>query len=239
MLKKTIKKLFRSIGLQIRYINPATDPIEQTLAVLHKQKIDIIFDIGANEGQFASEVRSHGFLGNIISFEPLSGARKKLVNMASSDDNWHVHEQCAVGEVMGQIEINISQNSVSSSILPMLKLHKDAANASAYIGEELVTLITLDSVLNSYADPQKNIFIKIDTQGYEWQVLNGASESLKLAKGVLCELSLAPLYQGQILWKEIINRLEGLGFVLWSIQQGFTDPRDGRSLQIDAIFLKQ
>ena len=81
-------------------------------------------------------------------------------------------------------------------------------------------------------------FLKIDTQGYEWQVLDGARESLSQCQGVLCELSLVPLYEGQCLWMEMIQRLESGGFTLWSIQKGFTDLRDGRTLQVDAIFLR-
>jgi hypothetical protein len=82
-------------------------------------------------------------------------------------------------------------------------------------------------------------FIKIDTQGFEWQVLEGASETLKNATGVLCELSLVPLYEGQRLWLEIVERLKLEGFTLWSLQQVFCDKRSGRSLQVDAIFFKE
>jgi hypothetical protein len=56
--------------------------------------------------------------------------------------------------------------------------------------------------------------------------------------GLLCELSLVPLYDGQRLWLEIIRRLEDEGFTLWSIHRGFTDPRDGRTLQVDALFFR-
>ena len=84
-----------------------------------------------------------------------------------------------------------------------------------------------------------NIFIKIDTQGYEWQVLDGAEEALKLACGLHLELSLVPLYAGQHLWMNIIERLNSKGFDLWNINKGFTDSRDGRLLQIDATFFKK
>ena len=95
--------------------------------------------------------------------------------------------------------------------------------------------ITIDS-LNIENDID---IIKIDTQGFEWQVLDGATETVKRAQGVLLELSLVPLYDGQRLWREIIERMEKEGFTLWVIQKGFTDPRTGRSLQVDGIFLRQ
>ena len=63
----------------------------------------------------------------IVSFEPLTIARKKkLLYNASKDNNWFVHEQTAIGDYKGTININISKNSVSSSILPMHNLHSDA-----------------------------------------------------------------------------------------------------------------
>ena len=166
-------------------------------------------------------------------------ARKKLIENSSKDKNWLVHEQAALGDHNGFININISKNSVSSSILPMLSSHFDAENDSVYIGTEKTSIITLDSIADTYLDKSSNCFIKIDTQGYEWQVLNGALNTLKKSSGILCELSLVPLYKEQHLWKEMIERLEKEGFVLWSLQKAFTDKRNGRTLQMDAVFLKE
>ena len=196
-------------------------------------------DIGANTGQFASEVRKKGYNGKIISFEPLADARKKLEENASKDKNWIVHEQAALGDHNGFVDINISKNSVSSSILPMLSSHFEAENNSVYIGREKTPIITLDSVAKKYLTQSSNCFIKIDTQGYEWQVLDGAINTLKNSKGILCELSLVSLYKGQYLWKEMIERFEKEGFVLWSIQKAFFDKRNGRTLQMDAVFIKK
>jgi hypothetical protein len=136
-------------------------------------------------------------------------------------------------------EIHIAGNSVSSSVLPMLESHSSAAVGSAYVDSEHVPIARLDSSASRYLTPESKLFIKIDTQGYEWQVLDGASETLKLANGVLCELSLITLYDGQRLWRDIIERLEAQGFMLWALQKGFTDPRTGQSLQMDGIFLKK
>ena len=80
--------------------------------------------------------------------------------------------------------------------------------------------------------------MKIDTQGLEWQVLDGAVKVLPLVKGVLCELSLVELYKDQKLWLDIINRLEMSGFTLWSLQQGFADSQTSKTLQVDATFLR-
>ena len=121
----------------------------------------------------------------------------------------------------------------------MLNLPSEAEASSVYIGYEKAPIITLDSISNLFLDKSENCFIKIDTQGYEAQVLDGAMETLKSTNGILCELSLFPLYKGQKLWKEIIDKLEDEGFILWSFEKAFVDIRDGRTLQIDALFLKK
>ena len=238
-MKKYIRKLFNKFGLEVHRLQPSSDFGAQIIKAMRKVNVDILFDIGANTGQFSEEIRNKGYNGKIISFEPLTSARKMLVHQKSKDLNWVIHERAAVGNYNGIIDINISKNSVSSSILPMLKSHSDAEKNSMYIRSEKTPIITLDSVADSYLDKFSNCFIKIDTQGYESQVLDGAFKTLKRAKGVLCELSLVPLYEGQHLWKEIIERSEKEGFVLWSLHKAFTDKRNGRTLQMDAVFLRE
>ena len=70
-------------------------------------------------------------------------------------------------------------------------------------------------------------------------MLNGAEKSFKRIDGLLLEMSLVPLYEGQRLWKDILDRLEREGFVLWQIVPGFSDPNSGRALQFDGVFYRQ
>ena len=237
-IKKIIRKFFHSLGLEVYRLTPSTNSSLQLLKGLDSFNIDLVFDIGANTGQFASELRSMGFGGRIVSFEPLPDAYQKIVANAAQDELWDVHAQGAIGDVDGEIEINIAGNSASSSVLPMLESHSDIAKGSAYIGKVKVPVSRLDTITGQYLSGSEKYFIKIDTQGFEWQVLDGAPETIANAQGILCELSLVPLYEGQRLWMDMIERLEAEGFTLWSIRQGFTSPRDGRTLQVDAIFYR-
>jgi len=238
-MKMLVKKTARYFGLEVSRFAPANSTQAQLSSALKLSGANVVFDVGANEGQFASEIRDCGYSGMIISFEPLTSARKKLLQLAERDSNWLVHDQCAIGDQNGEIKIHIAGNSVSSSVLPMLELVSSAAVGSAYVASESVPISRLDGIANRYLTPDSNLFIKIDTQGYEWQVLDGARETLNLAKGVLCELSLVPLYEGQRLWRDIVNRLDEEGFILWALQKGFTDPRTGQTLQMDGIFLRR
>jgi hypothetical protein len=80
--------------------------------------------------------------------------------------------------------------------------------------------------------------LKIDTQGYEMAVLRGAEKMLPRLAGVQLELSLAPLYEGQTLYLELIDWLRARGFDLWSVIPGFVDPSSGRMLQFDGVFFR-
>lgn len=238
-MKKQIIRIARNFGIEIARFIPSNSAAAQALTALEVAGINLVFDIGANEGQFAKEIREYGYIGKIVSFEPLSSARKKLLTLAAVDPSWDVHDQLAIGDNDGEIEIHIAGNSVSSSVLPMLESHSSAAVGSAYVASERVPIARLDSVACRYLTPESKLFIKIDTQGFEWQVLDGAREALQHARGVLCELSLVPLYDGQRLWRDIVDRLDAEGFMLWALQKGFTDPRTGQSLQMDGIFLRR
>lgn len=196
-------------------------------------------DVGANVGQFASGIRCSGYVGNIIFFELLSKAYAVLQQTSSSDAKWTAYPRCAIGASNGEIEINIAGNSVSSSMLPMLDRHISAEPLSGYVGKESVPLLTLDSVMPDILEIFKNSFLKIDTQGFEGEVLNGAQNVLPHIRGVLLELSLVPLYEGQFLWQEMMSRLNAEGFVLWTILPSFTDSNNGRTLQADGVFFRE
>jgi FkbM family methyltransferase len=232
-----VRSGLRKLGVDIRHYDP-TMRLSSLNASFQKFEIDLVLDVGANQGQFASEIRRGGYTGKIVSFEPLSDAHSKLLPASAKDAAWDVYARCALGDHSGEIEINIAGNSLSSSILPMLSAHQTAAPESAYQGRELVSVKTLDSVATPYMKSASAPFLKIDTQGYESKVLDGAGITLPFVRGVLVELSLVPLYKGQPLWMEMIERLEAAGFVLWCFSPVFSDPRDGRTLQVDGVFYR-
>jgi len=237
-LRNFVKSVIRSAGFDFHRLSPGADPNIQLFRAIERFGIDLVFDVGANVGQFASQLRSVGYAGNLVSFEPLSAAHRGLTRAARGDAKWLVHPRSAIGDQDGEVEIHIAGNSVSSSMLPMMDAHSSAAEGSAYVGGERTPIVRLDAIASRYLSQCRRPFLKIDTQGYEWQVLDGARGTLPSIQGVVCELSLVTLYEGQRLWREVIGRLESEGFTLWCLQQGFTDPRDGRTLQMDATFFR-
>ena len=203
-----------------------------------QKKINFVLDVGANEGQFVKDLRYYGYKDEVISFEPLKDAHKKLLKESRNDYKWHVYEPIAIGNKNTKNKINISKNSVSSSILNISEEHVVNAPDSRFIGKQSIEEIKLDDILNKLKIENKNLFLKIDTQGYEFQVLEGVQKNLYLFKGILVEVSLSELYEGQKPWLEIINLIQSHGFKLWSVDRGFTNKNNGKTLQMDLCFFK-
>jgi hypothetical protein len=142
-----------------------------------------------------------------------------------------------VGEQDGEITINIAGNSASSSIREMLDSHREAAPHSAYVGTETVPIARLDALTAGLLAGAATL-LKIDTQGYEAQVMAGGPATLAAARAVQVELSLLPLYKGQASLEEMLALMAGHGLVLWAIWPGFADPVTGRVLQAEAVFAR-
>lgn len=238
-IKNKCKKILNAVGLNVHKFNALSTAAGLLNQSLKYFEIDLVFDIGANEGQYAEQIISGGYKGKIYSFEPLTSAHLTLVKNSQNFSNWIVYPRCALGESECSMTMNVSSNSVSSSLLPMRETHISAAPNSKYLAQEVTKVITLDSIFNSIATEARNPFLKIDTQGYEWQVLNGSSLVLDKVKGIQIELSLVSLYEGQRLWQDVLTRLEGLGFTLWGLQPAFTNHSNGRVMQIDGLFFRE
>lgn len=199
---------------------------------------DWVLDVGANTGQYRATLRRQGYTGDILSFEPLSDAHARLCVKATEDPRWEIYPRCALGRAAGETSIHIAGNSVSSSLLPMLELHASAAPDSIYIGSELTPVKTLDAALAGRAIAQRRVYLKIDTQGFEAEVLAGARATLSAVQALELEVSLRPLYADQPTWQDLSDVLRDAGFVLTEIHNAFSDPRSGELLQIDACFAR-
>lgn len=237
MLKSAVKHLFRSVGYDIRKYN--AHPPNYFAMSLCAHGINLVFDVGANIGQFATHLRGLGYSGRTVSFEPLAEEWNRLCEASKADPLWEVAPRTAIGSEDGEIEIHRAGNSWSSSALPMLDAHLNAAPESAYIGIERAPLRRLDSIGTEYLRPDSKLLIKIDTQGFEHEVIKGSPRLLSFATGVHIELSMVPLYEGQVLYDDLIAQLKSLGFKqLWVVDPMFFDQKSGRLLCVDATFYR-
>lgn len=237
-LKSHVTRFVRRLGFDLRLYRPASSESAQLMKILSVHRINLVFDVGANAGHFGQYLRDAGYRGHIVSFEPLSAAWEELLKASRKDPLWEVAPRAAIGSDEGELDIHVARNSVSSSILAMHGAHIHAAPASGYIGKERVPLRRLDSLASEYLHSDSVPFLKIDTQGYEDHVLNGADGIMDRIVGIQLELSLVPLYRGQRLWDDLTEWLKHLGFELWAISPVLVDPQSGRLLQLDATFFR-
>jgi FkbM family methyltransferase len=204
---------------------------------LHAHGITSVIDVGANIGQFGEALRRTGFTGRIHSVEPLQQAYGQLAARVASDATWTA-ERGALSDAPGTVQMNVSANSVSSSVLPMLDTHADAAPQSRYVATEDVPATTVDELVARIGFDPATTLLKIDVQGYEKSVLDGAPKTLAAIAGVRTELSLTSLYDGQALLPDIVTYLADQDLELWFIEPGFRDPATRRLLQLDGTFFR-
>lgn len=237
-MRTGIKRIFNSFGIDIvRYPDPIMKGLTQ---ILLSNNFNIVLDVGANDGWYAKNLRKLGYRGKIVSFEPLAGPFTKLSAYADKGIYDHIVVNMALGERDGVGQINVSHNLVSSSLLEATtELINAAAETKAYRTQD-ISIAKLDSIFTRYCNPGKDkVFLKMDVQGYEKNVLIGAQENLKHIHGIQLEVALVELYRNETLFKEMVPYIESLGFDLYLIIPGFHDQKTGRLLEVDCVFLRK
>jgi FkbM family methyltransferase len=241
-VSRTLRRVFGSLGYDIvrRPTEGAAPEVEyHPLGTLIKaKKIDTVIDVGANVGQFGLKMRRRGFANLIISIEPLSGPFEKLQAVASSNGPWEVHKN-ASGDEDRVIEINIAGNTESSSVLPMCRVHEEAAPESRYVGTETVQMYTLDWQFRDRIGKMGRTFLKVDVQGFEAQVLSGAQRVVNDAVGVLLEASVIPMYEGSIVLEDVLHIMREKGFLLHHVEPSFYVRETQQLLQLDCAFFRE
>jgi FkbM family methyltransferase len=211
-------------------------PAARRQRLLVDRGVDLVLDVGAARGGYATELREFGYTGRIVSFEPLAAAHADLVRAASSDPRWETRHT-ALGDTTGRQEIHVASNSDSSSLLPMADQHRASSPDIQMVGTETIEVSRLDDVAAEVLGEARTPFLKIDTQGFERAVLEGAETTVPRLVGLQLELSFVTLYEGGMLADEAISWAYDHGFVLVGLDQGFTDP-GGAVLQADGVFLR-
>lgn len=234
-----LHKFMRRFGIEAHKVNPFTVPEWRIPQILNRHGIRTLLDVGANEGIYAMELLENGFAGSILSFEPLPDVWEYLKRRASqANAPWKIAPRIALSNQTGESEFTVAGNKVSSSLLSMLESHILAAPKSNPLGTIRVPTMTLDDFLSKEAVASP-VFLKVDVQGAEMLVFEGASKALReLVVGIQVEMSLVPLYQGQSLYWEVDNFLRAKGFECCHISPGFSDPQTLHTLQYDGIYFK-
>ncbi|MDP8984379.1 MAG: FkbM family methyltransferase [Pseudomonadota bacterium] len=239
VLKSSIKGVCRRLGFDIRASKHANTEERAVECLLAAAKATVVLDVGANTGQFVDLVRRVGYDGLVVSFEALQSAHAMLETRASKSANWMIAPRAALGAEQCVLDMNVAGNSVSSSLLKMKGLHLKAAPESAYVGRQSVQVERLDRMATKFLPPDGNVYLKIDTQGYEKQVLKGSAELLPRVAALQLELSIIPLYENSPELTEMITYASALGYELFDLVPGYRDVTSGRVYQLEGFFIRR
>ena len=229
------------IYLKLKKFTPSASDEMRNAAILNDLGIKYVLDVGANTGQFAESLFDFNYKGTVISFEPVSTCYDALVKRSKKNPKHQVAEKRAIGDQDMEIKINVSDDSVFSSVLEIKDEHTKIRPKSRIVRQETVNLFKLDSIIDKYIPPEEtSILLKIDTQGFEKQVLDGALDSIKRIKGIKIEIPLVPIYNNtQFTFYEIIDYMKERGLSPYNFNTEGVDLKTGRVFTIDGMFFRE
>lgn len=230
-----LRSLVRRTGFDVVRAPAARFPFKHLTDQLG---INFVLDVGANEGQYASLLRATGYPGHIFSFEPASSPLGKLVANSENDPHWFC-ENCAIGSKSGRLRLNLSSNSLLSSIRPVdHNFARENAWATLDAGYEEVEVKTIDDILGSFQHDGARMLLKIDVQGFEDEVLKGAKNSFSQISAIQVEMPIRCTYVGQSDIHQLTGQLKAEGFDLSHLCTGSQDMK-GRLIEVDGFFIRR
>lgn len=236
-VKGILRRALHRVGVDVIPYDGRRFVARRRMDVIRAAGVSIVLDVGAGGGQFVGWLRGDGYEGRIVSFEPATEAFAKLQRRTIGDPSL-IRVNVALAERDGEAVVNVAGNLWSSSLLPMTPEHEAAAPASAYVGQQSVRLARLDSL--DILRAEDRAYLKIDVQGAEGAVLDGAAGVLDRIVAAELELSLVELYEGQELLPVLHERMYAQGFTLvWLGESVFRDPVSDEILAVDGIFVRR
>ena len=206
-----LRAIARGVSLPEAQVDRASELVFLR-GLLRRLAIDCVLDVGANRGQFATELRAIGFDGYIVSFEPIASEFGVMADHFRGDRKW-IGRRIALGAVATQMTVNVPHLTVMSSLLESIAPEEHG------VRHETVDVQRLDQVLDELIKETgcTRIFLKMDTQGYDLEVFSGASGCVERILGLQSELSIRPLYKGMPHYLEALQRYENAGYRLFNL----------------------
>lgn len=210
------------------------DPDFILLDVLARGAITTVLDVGANRGQFAEWLFAYGFKGEVHSFEPLPEAYAALESAARAHRRWAAHA-LALGSTNGQSQLYVGRNDQTSSLNAVDRAAASGIEALDVVGCVSVPVQRLDSWLEVHRiDPARTI-LKIDVQGSEQDVLEGAGAALDKFQLIQVETAIVPVYRGESRLPVLIDFFHRRSFVVRGLRPVYFHPKTRELMQVDLL----
>ncbi len=235
--KSLLQKWASLAGYELSPLPPQSERLDVHLKTLFERlNINCVFDVGANRGQYGRFLRELGFEGRIISFEPVTTDFEILADQASIDSDWQAH-QIALGERESERFINVTSDSLFNSFLNPNEFIKN--QGLRVTQQEKVKIQPLDKLFHNFLEGlnQPQPYLKLDTQGFDFEVLDGTIGVLDRIVALQIELSVKPVYEKTPYYLDSIVKLEELGFEVTGF---FPIARDNalRVVEFDCVMVK-
>lgn len=208
---------------------------EHLLHVLRDQEVDYVIDVGAYRGDYGSFLRAAGYGGPILSFEPVERSYRELERNSADDPAWSI-ARLALGSRDETREIGVAHSTDFSSFRGFTRFGTEHFAAESRIEHrERVDIRRLDAVLAQFVpDDARRIFLKLDTQGWDLEVLQGAVGCLDRIVALQLEVSARPVYEGTPTYLDALGYAAGLGFALTDAVPVVRDHRH-RVIEFDCV----
>jgi FkbM family methyltransferase len=235
------KSIARSAGISLERYPPINTPPHHLRYLTRQLGITCVLDVGAHEGEYVRLLRRHvRFGGHIASFEPSAVSFAKLAAGCAGDPRWRGYPY-ALGSEPGYAELSLFGMTQLNSLLPPsrygVEVFPTMGSPTAIQRVEVCRLDDVfDQVLGDVPDPR--VLLKIDTQGSDLRVLEGAAGVLDRVLALQVEVPLKPIYDGMAPLPDLLGFLGDLGFELTGVFPLARDPDHLRLLELDCILYR-
>ncbi len=228
--RRELRRLAWKLGYDVRRADGPTESALRVVRVCEHLGVSRLVDAGAHNGTWAAAVRSSGYRGRISSFEPHPVVFAELAARAGADSRWDAH-QIALGAAAAKLDLRVTSDSTFSSFRNQdLKLLETST-----ISVQSVEVERLDELV-PFSD-QERLFVKLDVQGYELEVVRGAARIIDLVVATQVEVLLRPLYSGQPTLVELVETLAATGLRPAGVFNGAVT-QSGEENYFDVLFVR-
>ena len=239
-VKLFVSRVAQRFGYYVGAFPPTTDRLDAHLGMLLSGlRINCVLDVGAQYGQFASLVRGTGYTGRIVSFEPVPGQYERLAAAASADAEWFVRP-FAISSEDGEKPFNVRESgSLSSFAEPSHYGREQFTYRMGVVDRPIVPVRSIDSVLPEVTKgiDDLRLYLKIDAQGHDLAVMQGASKTLESVLAMQSEVAIKPIYEGVPPMADALSAFGKFGFDLSGVFPIRMDTHF-RAVELDCVMVR-
>jgi FkbM family methyltransferase len=238
-LKECVRKAATGVGCRLGALPTLESLAAHLLMVFDRLQINCVLDVGAHVGQYGRFLRNIGYRGHIVSFEPVLANFTQVEQRCRGDAKWSARH-LALGDRDGVLPINVAQVTQFSSFLSPNRYSLERFGGfSEVVRVERVGMRRLEDIFDACTSAVRDprVFLKLDTQGYDLKILDGAGSSLDRVLALQSELSLKPIYEGMTGYTAAMSSLNRMGFDVTGMFPVLRDDRL-RIVELDTVMMR-